>query len=499
MAVHNPQFGKVAERHDRAPLFDALTQYSARGIQPFHTPAHRGTHALPGLEQLLTPVGLACDLPSMDTLDSVFHPSGCLADAQALAAELMGGGACFFLVNGATIGVQAMILAALNHGDKIILPRQVHVSTLAALTLSGAVPVYLPQRWLEAAGPIPPTDSDIETCLMDNPDARAVLLTYPTYYGLGRPLHAIAKLCHARGIPLLVDEAHGAHLMFYGHAAIPTALSAGADAAVQSPHKTLGSLVGTAQLLLGKETLLDPERVRAAINLLSSTSSNYILMASLDLARRHMARNGSALFTQAFLASARLHAVLARIDGLRPLETAEHPALAGCFRDPLRLTIDVSGLGLDGHACERLLLNKYGLYDEFCDGRNIVCLLDPSDTPEAHARLANALRHMARDCRGPVLPTDDREHVFPAPTIALAPREAFMRPRRRVALEAALGSVCGETISMYPPGIPLICSGEVVTDYIIARCRELVARPTVIYAQDPTLKTITVLEPTTTR
>lgn len=480
--------------HKQAPFFNNLVKYSQSGVYPFHTPAHRGLYSAPNIEKILTPLGLACDLPAMQPTDSNFHPERSLAKAQQLAADLWSASHSFFLTNGSTIGVQAMMLATLSTNDKVILSRQVHISTLSGLTLTGAHPIYLNSHFLDTAGTIPPTVEDVAQCLSDHPDARAVLITHPSYYGIARPLNEIAKLCHQHGIPLLVDEAHGAHLNFLPKGCLSSALLAGADIVVQSAHKTLGSLIGTAQILLGKHSLLKPECVQRALNLLQSTSSNYLLLASLDLTRCWMAQEGLELFYKANLLACDIRKRLNRITGLRVLEIENHAELEGCVNDPLRLVIDVSGFGISGYECGKILFNKFKLYDEFCDDRNIVYVLSSIDQTKHFEYLEKAFQQLSNNYKNATQPTKAKIYSITPPPMKLTPKKAFTYKQKRLPMTQAKGQICGETITLYPPGVPLICIGEEITETVINHCQQLRLLPIVIYAEDSSLINITVLD-----
>lgn len=484
----------VQDAQAAAPVFDALVEYQSRGIAGLHTPAHKGSAAPEGLEQFLTSAGLACDLPSLDATDYLSHPRGCVAEAQRLAARLYGAAETFYLVNGSTVGVHTMLLAALAPGEKVLLSRDFHISAFAALVLSGAEPVYLPSRWLETGGPLPPDVAEVDAALRQHPDIRAVFVTQPSYYGVGRPLAAIAELCHRRGIPLLVDEAHGAHLRFLPSGHLRPALDAGADVVVQSVHKTVGSLVGTAQLHRGDGGMIAAERLQAALNLLHTTSPNYLLLASLDLTRRQMWRDGRLLFAGAFERALDLRQHLAAIDGIVPFDVATSSVFAGCAGDPLRLVVDVAGLGLIGFDVERRLRDEFSILCEFCDRRNVTFVLGPPDTADIYDRLVRAFRKFSAERGSASRAPADVVREVAAPPVALTPREAASRSVRRVPLRAARDRICGEIVTMYPPGIPLACPGEILTQGVIDACAAMAAAPACVLAGDPTLTTVAVID-----
>jgi arginine decarboxylase len=485
---------EAPDEQERTPVFDALLGYQRLKIAPLCTPGHKGSWTPEGLQRLLTPLGLACDLPSMDATDYWFHPRSCIADAQHLAAALYGAADTFYLVNGSTIGVQAMVLAAVAPGEQVLLSRHLHVSAHSALVLGGAVPLYLPSRWLETGGPIPPTADEVDEYLRRHPDVRAVFLTHPTYYGLGRPLAGVTEACHRRGIPLLVDEAHGAHLRFLPPPHLPSGLDCGADLVVQSVHKTVGSLIGTAQLHRAHGSLISKERLQATLNLLQSTSSNYLLLASLDLVRRAMAREGRDLFGRAASRAAVLRKNLAGIDGIRILDPAHHRALDGCMVDAMRLVIDVAGLGLTGYQVERRLQDEFQILAEFSDSRSVAFVLGPADAPETYARLERGFRALSVERSRATNESEEVIYSVSTPRMVMTPREAAFRPKRAIPLCLAAGRVCGETITVYPPGIPQICSGEQFTAELVEHLSELSRQSAPVLCHDASLATVRVVD-----
>ena len=340
---------------------------------------------------------------------------------------------------------------------------------------------------------MPPTLDEVQAALAAHPAARAVLLTQPSYYGLGQDLREIARACHARGVALLVDEAHGAHLRFLpeGHAC--SALDEGADLVVQSAHKTLDSLVGSAWIHRARGSVVSADRLHAAFNLLCSTSPSHLALASLDLSRRDLARDGRERFAAATERALALRAALAALPGLDVLEASAFAGLRTLTLDPLRMTIDVSGLGVDGFACERRLRDEHGLYGEWADRRNVGYVLGPPDAPQTYARLLSAFATLSAEGAALEPATHDPITRLAFAPLVLTPREAASRPTRPVALESALGQLAGEIVTVYPPGIPLICPGERFTPEVIDELVRLRALEAPLLARDPTIETVLVL------
>jgi arginine/lysine/ornithine decarboxylase len=328
----------------RAPLWETVTAYVRGGIYPMHTPGHKGGRfAAPELQELLGARGLAQDLPAMTATDNTFHPTGCVREAQRLAAELFGARATFFLSAGSTLGVAAAMMSAVPPGRVVAMPRNIHRSVVAALVLTGAVPRFIPHQMLPECGALGVTAEALAAALDAEPQPAAVLLTRPSYYGLARELDSIVAQCRRRRVPLVVDEAHGAHLHFLPPGGPTPALADGADLVVQSCHKTLGTLTGSALLHVGRESPVDAGQVQDALNFLQTTSPSYLLLASLDVSRRWLWREGRRLFAEAVEQARRFEQQIDAIAGLRVLRPECDPRLAGHRRDPLRLVVNLIG------------------------------------------------------------------------------------------------------------------------------------------------------------
>jgi lysine decarboxylase len=489
--ISNPKLDQ-----SRAPILETLRDYIAGGTYAFHTPGHKaGRFAPPELVELWGQRTFDYDLPAMTATDNLLHPTHCVQEAQELAADVFGAVATFYLGGGATTGIAAMILAAAAPGSTILLPRNVHRSVAAALVLSGARPRFVEPEVLPQCGALGLTARQIADEL-DREPVSAVLLTRPTYYGLCRDLSEISAVCRRHGIPLLVDEAHGPHFRFLPEGGPRPALDEGADLVAQSSHKTLGSLVGTAQVHVGHNSPVSPAQVRDALNLLQTTSPNYLQLVSLDANRRFMAQQGRELFAQAVDVAQSLTASINSLAGLAVLDPAADPRLAGHKRDPLRLVINVAGAGWTGYDAELLLRHEFKIEDELSDWFNIALVLSPNDDAAARERLLAGLQQVSAN-RRPVKQSDiaTATHLLqPAiPPLAMTPRDAALGPKHAVPLGESIGRVCAESVMFYPPGIPLLMPGEEVTADILEVCRELLAGGAHCYASDPTLVTIRVV------
>ncbi len=484
---------------DRAPLFDTLQRYARGGIYPLHTPGHKnGRFADSDFTALVGPRGLALDLPSMLATDNTFHPAGCVRDAQALAAELVGARESFFLAAGSTLGVATALLACVPPGLPVALPRNVHRSVVAGLVLSGARPRFLNHDVLPECGALGAPLEELARALDARPQVAAVLLTRPSYYGLAQDLSEHVALCRSRGVPLIVDEAHGAHFHFLPAGSPEPALAAGADVVIQSWHKTVGSLVGSAMLHVGRNSPVAPPQVRDALNLLQTTSPSYLLMASLDLVRRRMARDGTRLFAEAVDQARRLEQEIERLPGLQVLQPGNDSRMAGHSRDPLRLVVDVGGTGWTGYDVELHLRNDFRVEDEMSDSSNVVFILSPEDDPAALRQLVSGLKSVSDQPRPATVRPSDEELIRlmqpSIPPLARLPRDAALGPKQRIALAVAAGEVCAEMVTFYPTGVPLLIPGEVITEEAIQACQQLLAAGAHPYASDTSLATVRVVK-----
>ena len=463
-----------------APIAAAMKRYSADGVIPFHTPGHkqgRGAHEL--LRELLTAEGLRQEVSLMEELDDLHAPHSCIKEAQDLAASLWHEDECLFMVNGTTSAVQAMLFGTLKAGDLVMIPRNAHRSVIAGLILSGATPIFLPVDFDDEFNlPLNVSVETIARAIKKFPQARAVLLVSPNYYGVAADLQKIAKLVHAAGMILLVDEAHGAHLTFCDELP-PSAMEAGADLAAQSTHKILGSLTQSSMLMLRKD-FLDIGRVKRAASLLQTTSPNQLLLASLDIARLQMQLDGQKKICAAVELSKRLRAEIKKFFGLKVFE--------GTNLDPTKITVNVQGLGLTGQEAEEILRRELRVQCELSDTANLLFLVTFADDAETISRLLNALRHLPRRTPKKILPPLLPKGI----TIAkLSPRETFYLPSEVVPLIEAVGKVCAEEVTFYPPGIPLLMPGEEISAQVVEMIRQ--AQGHVIGMGDSTLATIKVV------
>ncbi len=450
----------------QTPLFDALKAYHKRNVIPFDVPGHKHGNGLKEFKAYFGDAMMELDVNSMPCLDSLCNPIGVIRQAEDLAAEAYGADSAFFLVNGTSAGVQAMILSVCKPGDKIILPRNCHKSATSALILSGAVPVYVQPHIHEGLGiAMGVTTHDIERAIIDNPDAKAVFIINPTYYGAVSDLKEIIRIAHQYNMLVLADEAHGAHFAF--NDAMPwSAIKLGADMSAVSLHKTGGSLTQSSVLLLNEERV-SYSVVKTAINLNQTTSASYLLMSSLDVARKQLVLDGDTM----------LDVVLAitkhgrdRINGIPGLYAFGEELIGtpGVFDfDITKLGINFRKVGLTGFEVYDLLHEKYNIQVELSDMYNILAIVSLGDTIESVDILCDALADIVAKY-GKKKPLDLVTSILVNPKVIISPREAYYAHKVTVALEDSVGEISGESIMTYPPGIPLVTPGERISKELVA-------------------------------
>ncbi len=489
----------------KTPYFQALLDYVDAGVLPFHTPGHiQGNGMDLAFREFVGDNICAIDLTPMPGIDDLLQPTESIKEAQRLAAEAWGADNTFFLINGSTSGNQCMMMAAVNQGEKIAVPRNSHKSMLGGLVMSGAEPVYMrPEVDAELRMDHCVTPETVAATLREHPEVVAVYLVSPTYYGVAADLQAIERIVHDAGKLLLVDEAWGPH--FHFHAALPmSATAAGADLCINSTHKMLSAFSQCAMLhQKGPRVRLD--RLKAVLKMFLSTSPNLPMVASLDVARKQMATEGAALLSRAIELAQETRARLNAIPGIYCFG-AELQGRPGIFAlDPTKIAVTVKGLGYTGYEASEILRRRYNIQVELADLFNVVALFTIGTTRDAARRFVEAFEELARgerelDMFAPsgILEERLRRGTFRLPAVPpmrMRPREAFLADTEVVKLRESRGRVCAETITPYPPGIPVIAPGEELTPDIIDYLRlEMKAGVRIQGPYDDTLRTIRVVK-----
>lgn len=489
----------------RTPYFQALLDYVDAGVLPFHTPGHiQGVGMDLAFREFVGDNICAIDLTPMPGIDDLLQPTESIKEAQELAAEAYGADHTFFLINGSTSGNQCMMMAAVNAGDKIAVPRNSHKSMLGGLVMSGAEPVYMqPEVDREMRMDHCVTPETVARTLAQHPDLAAVYLVTPTYYGVAADLASIELIVHAAGKPLLVDEAWGPH--FHFHPALPlSATSAGVDLCINSTHKMLSSFSQCAMLHhIGKR--IDLGRLMAVLKMFLSTSPNLPMVASMDVARKQMATEGEALLSGAIELAQETRARLNRIPGVYCFGE-ELRGRNGVFDlDPTKITVSAKDLGYTGYEMSAILRRRHNIQVELADLFNVVALFTIGTKRSAAERFIAAFEEMARDDReidilapSGILEQRLKRGTFalpPVPPMRMLPRAAFLAPTETVKFRESAGRICAETLTPYPPGIPVIAPGEELTREIIDYLRlELKAGVRIQGPFDDELRTIRVVK-----
>ncbi|MGI6689440.1 MAG: aminotransferase class I/II-fold pyridoxal phosphate-dependent enzyme [Christensenellales bacterium] len=452
---------------ERAPVYEALEKMRNEKLVPFDVPGHKRGRGNPALTQFLGEKCMSVDVNSTKYLDSLCHPTGIIREAEEIAALAFGAAHAFFMVGGTTSSIQGMILSTVRKGDKLILPRNVHQSVINALVISGAVPVYINPQASERLGiALGMSVDDVRDTIRQNPDAKAIFVNNPTYYGICSNLREIVRIAHENGLKVLVDEAHGAHF-YFGEGLPVSAMAAGADMAAVSMHKSGGSLTQSSFLLMGPG--VNPDYVRQVVNLTQTTSASYLLIASLDISRRTLALEGKDIFEKVKHYSRYARDEINQIGDYYAYAAEIVNGDTIYDFDDTKLSVNTYGLGLAGIEVHDLLHDEYDIQIEFGDLGNFLAYISIGDKTKNIERLIGSLAEIRRLYKREQAAAS--QYRYHAPEVVLTPQEAFYAPRKSVPLDEGIGHVCCEFFMTYPPGIPLLAPGERITEDIIGYIR----------------------------
>ena len=448
---------------ERAPVYEALEKFGKMRVVPFDVPGHKRGRGNPELARLLGDKCVSMDVNSMKPLDNLCHPVSVIREAEKLAADAFGAANAFLMVGGTTSAVQSMILSSVKAGEKVILPRNMHRSVMGALVLCGAVPVYVnPDCDARLGIPLGIRLEQLEETIARTPDAKAVLVNNPTYYGICSDMRGIVQLAHAHGMKVLADEAHGTHF-YFGEELPLSAMAAGADMAAVSMHKSGGSLTQSSLLLTGPA--VNADYVRQIINLTQTTSASYLLLSSLDISRRNLALRGKEAFAGVIELAEYAREEINDAGGWYAFGKELKNGGSVFDFDATKLSVHTLDVGLAGIEVYDILRDEYDIQIEFGDLGNILAYLSIGDRKRDVERLVSALseirRLYAKDRAGMM----DNEYI--APDVAVTPQFAFYSPKECLPIRDTAGRICTEFVMCYPPGIPILAPGERVTEEII--------------------------------
>lgn len=448
---------------NRAPIYEALQRFREMRVVPFDVPGHKHGRGNPELTAFLGEKCVSIDVNSMKPLDNLCHPVSVIKEAELLAADAFGAAYAFLMVGGTTSSVQSMVLSTCKRGDKIILPRNVHRSVINALVLCGAVPVYVNPGVDRKLGiSLGMQREQVARAIAENPDAVAVLINNPTYYGICSDLRAIVKMAHDANMLCLVDEAHGTHF-YFGENMPVSAMQAGADMAAVSMHKSGGSLTQSSLLLIGEK--MNPGHVRQIINLTQTTSGSYLLMSSLDISRRNLALCGKTIFAEVVEMAEYAREEINSIGGYYAFGRELINENSIYDFDPTKLSVHTRDIGLAGIEVYDILRDEYDIQIEFGDIGNVLAYLSIGDRLQEVERLVSALAEIRRRYQKDPAGLLSQEYIVPE--VVVSPQEAFYANKKSLPISESVGCVCSEFVMSYPPGIPIIAPGERITKEIL--------------------------------
>jgi arginine/lysine/ornithine decarboxylase len=482
--------------HEQAPVLDALVDYHRRGHTAFTPPGHKqGRGADPRVRAVLGEGVFRNDVLAVSGLDDRSSSGKVLARAQELMADAVGAEHTLFSTCGSSLSVKSATLAVCGRQGSVLVGRDAHKSVIAGLVLSGLRPAWVHPRWdTELHMAHPPSPAEVEKALEQNPDVAGVLITSPTPYGTCADLDALAQLCHGWDKPLLVDEAWGAHLPF--HQDLPTwAMSAGADLCVASIHK-MGAGLEQGSVFHVQGDRIDVPHLRACADMLATTSPNVLIYAGMDGWRRQMVQHGHQLLSQVLELATDVRRRVAQLPGLRVLEEQLVSVEASHDLDRLKVLIDLAELGISGYQAADWLREHQAVDVGLSDHRRIEAQLSIADDQASAAVLLDALTELTHAAEGLPRP---RRIELPSPgelelDNAMIPRDAFFAQTEAVPVKEAVGRICAEQVTPYPPGIPVLLPGERIGQGVLDYVRTGLAAGMVLPdPADPELNTIRVV------
>lgn len=479
--------------HKQVPLLSSLKDYSMKSIACFDVPGHVRHQGVDILNYYFGEDIMRMDINSSPLMDNVSNPKGIIKKSQELLADAYSSDDAFFITNGTTGAIQAMILSTINEGDKILLPRNIHKSVINALILSSGIPIFIqPEFDYDLGISLNLNAKDVKNVLKKHKDIKALFLLNPTYYGACSDLEEIINICHQRNVLVLVDEAHGAHFPFNDELP-PSAMSLGADMSAVSIHKTGGALTQASALLINNKNI-NSSKVLQIINMIQSTSASYLLMSSIDGARANLVLNGEEQLSKALTLSRYAKVRLNKIKGIKVVSTENLNNEGVKFIDETKLCINVKGLNLSGLEVYDLLYEKFSIQVELGDLYNILSLISIGTTKEDVDKLIESLSIISKIYKKSKKINDIK--IKPInPVLKLNPREAFYKDKEIVLIDDCIGRISGESIMAYPPGIPIITPGEVITAEVIDYIKTLKENNAYLSdMQDKDLETILVIK-----
>ncbi len=443
-----------------SPIVDKLKKRSSENRTAFHMPGHKGKNEFLPFDLF------SFDITETDGFDNLHNPSGIIAESRKLCAETFGADVSFYLVNGSTSGIMAAVCALCKDGDKILVGRNCHKSVYSGIILAGAEPVYItPEKtFFDTFGVV--SKEDIKRALSENTDIKAAIFTSPSYEGFCMDVKGAADILHKKNIPLIIDEAHGAHFGF-SREFPESALSLGADIAVQSIHKTLPALTQCSLLHL-KKGIVDIKKVEETVSMFTSTSPSYIFMASIDNCQNLLSEKHNVLFKEYADNLKRFYENTKKLKKLKILLKAEGlEEISAYDMDFGKIICLVENKNIN--YVEKILKKYYNIDVEMKGTNHILFMTSVCDDRKNFELLEKALFDIDKNIDPPFSKENITVNPFPSPVCSMTPKEAFGAERKKVSFKDSIGLVCAEYVIPYPPGIPLLVPGEVITPSV-AEC-----------------------------
>lgn len=450
---------------EKTPFLDALVKYVKSNPTALDVPGHKLGSFHTDLSRKISNVFMEYDANAPYGMDNLYNPQGVIKEAEALAAKACHADHCLFSVNGTTGGILTMFVACLDVKDKVILPRNVHKSVINSLIISGAVPIFVDPEIDHTLGVANGTNADKVIEAMDeNPTAKAVFVINPTYFGVVSDLKRIVREAHRRNMIVMTDEAHGSN--FYFSSKLPlSAMDCGADITATSIHKNSGSLTQTS-FILTKGERVNFSEVRRAFAMFSSTSPNAILMASLDAARKEMALKGEKIIDKDLSLASYARKEINKIPGVHVYgrEHIKEQNNSGVYNiDETKLVIQVTGLGMYGYEVYKELRRIANVQVELGEVSVILALIGPGTTKKHLDNLINGLKELSKQHYKAKGSRKIPSYNYSYSKAVVPPREGYDAPNKIVNLKDSIGEISGETVMAYPPGIPIVIPGEIIS------------------------------------
>ncbi len=452
--------------HLKTPFYTKLLDYANSDVVKHDVPGHKLGQINNDLTEYAGINMMKLDANAPRGLDNLNRPRGVIMEAATLMADAFGAEKAYFLTGGTTMGILSMIMSTCRAKEKIILPRNVHKSAINALILSGAIPIFVkpyldPKLGIANHMPL----DEVKKAIDENLDAKAVFVINPTYYGVTSDLEEITKYAHDKDMMVMVDEAHGSHFPFCDQSPV-SSMKAGADVASCSLHKTVGSLTQSS-ILIAQGDRVDHLRLRSTINMIQSTSPSSLLMASLDVARKYIYFNGQEKISEVIKMAEETRDKINKIPGLSTLGKDDFVKQGAKSYDETKIMVKVSDLGITGFVAYQELFDEHKVQFELAETHLVLAVLSLATTQHDLDQLLIGLQKLSDKYYPQNLDVVKPKMVYRYPDAYTRPREAYHAPKKYVLVEDSIDEIAAESVMIYPPGIPIVIPGEVITQDIL--------------------------------